>query len=749
MLKSLRYAGLLACLLGAGLAAALAAAPAVLAHANLASAEPAPNSVLNEAPARVVVRFTEPVEPVLSKIRVLDSGGGRVDDGESIPDPDDPAGLSVGLGALSDGTYTVAWRNVSTVDSHLVRGSFLFSVGEPISGAPVETPESGLLQSPAEPVVRWALLLGAIAMMGGPFFVLVMVRPALRGRGPADPVRRLGAALAERSRRMTLLAAALLLAASCAQLLIQAATTHEAGLFTALGSPAASTIAETSWGHLWAWRVGLALAFGGVLAASPLLSQRPAFSRAGGALALALGGGVLWTLSLTSHGAATAGIRSAALFADYLHLLAAAAWVGALLHFAPAIPAILRLPSPQQRRACLSAIVPRLSVIGVLSVGTLVLTGLFSAWAQVTVAPALITPYGLALAVKAAIVLPLLLLGAVNLLLIRPRLARSGESGRWLRRTVAGEAVLAVLVVAAVGVLTSLEPARQVAAREGRGVEESLLFRDTAEGAAITLEIEPGRLGPNRLTVLLEDRLGRPIDNATGVSVRLTYLDADLGEEPRLAEPVGGGLYALEEAQLSIAGAWQVEMVVRRPDAFDARTAFRFEAAADGSGGSAAISPSPDTARLLLGGGLALLGALFTATALPLGGWYSRAGAGVMLPGIAGLAAGAVILVSAGETEAARNPFPPNPESLEAGRVVYEQRCQTCHGLGGRGDGPAAADLYPPPADLVVHVPLHPEHDLFRFVRDGIPGTAMAPLGDRLSDEEIWHVVNYVKTFEE
>ena len=476
MLKRLRYAGLLACLLGAVLAIALAVAPAVLAHANLASSEPAPNSVLNEAPARVVIRFTEPVEPGLSEIRVLDAGGGRVDDGESIHDTDDPDGLSVGLAPLSDGTYTVAWRNVSTVDGHLVRGSFLFSVREPISGAPVDTPESGLLQSPAEPVVRWALLLGAIAMAGGPFFVLVMVRPALTGRSPADPVRRLGTALAERSRKMALLAAALLLAASFAQLLIQAATTHEVGLLAALGSPAASMIAETSWGHLWAWRGGLALAFGGVLAATPLLSQRPAFSRAGDALTLALGGGVLWTLSLTSHGAATAGIRSAALFVDYLHLLAAAVWVGALLHFAPAIPTILRLPSPQQRRACLSAIVSRLSVIGVLSVGTLILTGVFSAWAQVTVAPALITPYGLALAVKVAIVLPLLLLGAVNLMLIRPRLARSGESGRWLRRTVAGEAVLAVLVVAAVGVLTSLEPARQVAAREGRGVEESSSF---------------------------------------------------------------------------------------------------------------------------------------------------------------------------------------------------------------------------------------------------------------------------------
>ena len=54
----------------------------------------------------------------------------------------------------------------------------------------------------------------------------------------------------------------------------------------------------------------------------------------------------------------------------------------------------------------------------------------------------------------------------------------------------------------------------------------------------------------------------------------------------------------------------------------------------------------------------------------------------------------------------------------------------------------------PPPADLVVHVPLHPDRDLYRFIDEGIQGTAMAPLGDRLSEEEIWHVINYIQTLE-
>ncbi len=55
----------------------------------------------------------------------------------------------------------------------------------------------------------------------------------------------------------------------------------------------------------------------------------------------------------------------------------------------------------------------------------------------------------------------------------------------------------------------------------------------------------------------------------------------------------------------------------------------------------------------------------------------------------------------------------------------------------------------PPPADLIVHVPLHFESAIFGFVENGISGTGMAPLGDVLTDEEIWHVINYIKTFEE
>ena len=759
-------AGVLA-LLGWGLLLALPQSAA--AHANLARSMPAANAALPQPPTRIALWFTETIEPGLSDIQVLDAAGARVDDGRSVVDPRDATAMSVGLdGVLPDGGYVVGWRNVSTIDGHLVRGSFRFSVGAAAAGPAPELPAQPLLQSPAEPAIRWLTLLGGLAAVGGLLFELLL-RPVLAtgvgarrdSGGLASERAGLSAGLLRRSRRLVWIAAALFLAASVAHLLLQSVIIHETSLWGALAGPVWSVLGDTEWGRLWLWRAALTAAFIVALAGLPALSRKLGWPEDGGRaqalrlLPLAVGAGMLWTLSLTSHGAATAGIRNLALLADYLHLLAAAFWAGALLPLAAGIP-LLRRAAPGVGLALLAALLPRFSVVAVLCVAALLVTGVFSAWAQVTVAPALNTPYGLTLLAKMALSLPLLLLGALNLLWVRPRLARGGAggpaAGRWLARFVAGEVALVLLVLASVGVLTTLEPARQSASRQGIGQAESLRFQDTVQGDTLALELTPGQTGPNDLTVTLTDRLGRPIADAAEVTVRLSYLEADLGEAPAAAVAQGDGRYSIAGAQLSIAGAWQAELVVRRADAFDARTAFRFETGLAGAGGSAAITPAPETANLLLGAGLALLGMLFLGMALPLGGWLTRNGAAVTLPGIAGFAVGLTLLLntSLGQTDDAlrRNPLPPTAESLQAGQTLYAANCQTCHGAGGRGDGPAAAGLTPPPADLTIHAPLHPDSDLYGFIQNGIPGTAMAPLGNVLTDEEIWHIVNYINTLE-
>ncbi|MEW5989630.1 MAG: copper resistance protein CopC, partial [Chloroflexota bacterium] len=85
-------------------------APPVLAHANLVTADPAPNTVLEQSPPQVVIRFTEPLEPEFSAIQVLDVLGQGVDSGDSRQDTNDPTVLIVSLPPLPDGTYTVVWK---------------------------------------------------------------------------------------------------------------------------------------------------------------------------------------------------------------------------------------------------------------------------------------------------------------------------------------------------------------------------------------------------------------------------------------------------------------------------------------------------------------------------------------------------------------------------------------------------------------------------------------------------------------
>ena len=732
----------------------MAPAPAE-AHANLVESDPAVNSVLPESPDSVTIRFTEPLEPELSEIRVLDAQGRRVDNGDSKVDPNDPHLLSVSVEPLENGTYTVAWKNVSTVDGHRVRGAFVFSVGEQTSTVTSTiVAEQPLLQSPVEPAARWIILLNILSVVGGMTFLVFVARPAL-----ASPdIHYENVAVLRRMVTwgvliMACMASVTLLVASVVQLVVQASVVYETSTVDALGSPISSLLTETDWGRLWLWRTLLALLMTAVLGTAwRRIRSEP---EQGGGLALIyaaalLGLGVLLTISMTSHAAATPNVRSIALLNDFVHMVSAAVWVGGLLSMAIALYLSFEMLRDSERRTVLKALARRFSIVVGLSVAVLALTGLYSAWAQVTVVQALSTPYGWTLAVKIGLVALLLLAAAANLIWVRPRLKSNDRAAYWLRRLVAVECILAVLVVLTVGFLTALEPARQVASRSGAAAgDQRLNFQESDESTDMTLRIIPGQVGPNRIEVSVRDRFDDPITNATDVRVRLSYLDADLGETPLSATHTGGGEYLLDEQLMGLAGAWQAELVVQRPDAFDARAAFRFEVS--GGGGSLAIAPSADMGRTLLGIELGVLGLVLLGVGVPMGGWYSRGGRLTMAPGVLGvLVGGALVFNSLGTDMGAtdRNPIPPSSESVRGGLALYQTHCLLCHGETGLGDGPSAATMNPSPADLTVHVPLHPDRALFDFVRDGIPGTAMPALGDTLSDDEIWHIINYIQTLE-
>jgi cytochrome c oxidase cbb3-type subunit I/II len=82
---------------------------------------------------------------------------------------------------------------------------------------------------------------------------------------------------------------------------------------------------------------------------------------------------------------------------------------------------------------------------------------------------------------------------------------------------------------------------------------------------------------------------------------------------------------------------------------------------------------------------------------------------------------------------------------LTLGARVYVEHCTECHGDDGRGNGSAASELPVAPSDFHGER-LSPEASL-NVLRNGIDGTSMAPWNDRLNDDEMRAVTQYIREF--
>lgn len=90
-------------------------------------------------------------------------------------------------------------------------------------------------------------------------------------------------------------------------------------------------------------------------------------------------------------------------------------------------------------------------------------------------------------------------------------------------------------------------------------------------------------------------------------------------------------------------------------------------------------------------------------------------------------------------------PWEPNEKMVAHGAQVYKANCAVCHGDTGLGDGPAGKTLVPPPRNFVEGKWKRGGDSiaLFTTVKEGLPGTAMAPFG-HLPVKDRWALVQFV-----
>lgn len=220
-------------------------------------------------------------------------------------------------------------------------------------------------------------------------------------------------------------------------------------------------LTRTRFGEVWLLRFAVA-----VLLGFCLLGQR---WRAGGAIgwtALILAALMLASLAWAGHGAATPGPPGDLhLTADIFHLLGAGLWLGTL----PPLILLLaeaRRPGDADWAAVARTAIQRYSRLAVASVTVLLAGGVVNTWFLAGTVPALVgTEYGHLLLAKIGLFIAMLLVAAVNLLRLAPRLAGAAGDRNVIWRTVtrlqsnAGiETALGLGILAIVGALGTLPP---------------------------------------------------------------------------------------------------------------------------------------------------------------------------------------------------------------------------------------------------------------------------------------------------
>jgi copper transport protein len=517
---------------------ALPASPAA-AHAALVRTQPVQASVVQDAPSEIVVTFSEHVQPVADKIKVIGPDGKRYDKGTPTVNGAD-LDIPMRPGA-PHGTYVVGYRVISA-DGHPVGAGFTYSVVTPSTNN-ATADSSGR----TDPTVAFAvssanfLSYAGLVLAVGPTLVLIALWPRrLDRRRPAQ---------------LALAGLGLVALATVLELYLEAPYTAGVGLFGISGGDLTAVLdSRFGWAHVA--RLGI-VALSAVLL-RPVLAGRGARWHRYALMLLGLAGLVTWGIS--GHpGTSTA--PALTVIADAAHLGSMAIWIGGLIML---FGFLLRRANAKE----LGAILPVWSDWATASVLTLILAGTAQALVEIGSVNALLhTRYGVLVLVKVGLLLAVLAVAAVSRQVVRRTRAQGAEGappaaiGR-LRRTVLAEVIGAVVVIGVAAALVQTTPARTQLIGGNVGTTNGIFSTTlTAPLYQLQLDIEPVQTGPNDIHLYAYTPQGVPLKvlewkvNAALPAQSIEPIDAVLTEVTDSHE--------IGQVTLPAAGEWTFSFTLR------------------------------------------------------------------------------------------------------------------------------------------------------------------------------------------
>ncbi|WP_322907327.1 copper resistance CopC/CopD family protein [Paenibacillus sp. SGZ-1009] len=521
----------------------------VLAHATVTESSPAQNEVLQQSPKQIMIRFNEDIQRAYYGIQLNRSSGAEVSGINAYIDPKDGTRLLANVpSTLPDDIYTISWKAISG-DGHPVEGAIIFQVGNGAGKSLKDATSAALDDSrPLSPLLialRWlqyaaqAIVLGVLCL---PLFLL-----PLSARGELSWLRE------RRYTWLALIGASLTVIALAAQLPLRIAWTADIPLST-VGGELGNTFSGTVFGKIWLLQMAAAIIVLVMMIIHQLPSVKPGLQRALGLTALIVLALGLLAKAFDGHAyaAANAGV---AIAADYLHLLSALLWSGALLALALFLPRIVRDHTGEERRKLYWGVVRRFSWLAISSVAALLVTGIYGSLIYLPTWNSLFnTGYGLTLLSKMLLFLVMVSFGGMNYAKARSQQGELGKDMIW-------EVLTGFIVLVLAALLVHLSPYAAPLGNGGTPREVQAQVQQV-DGYEISLRVPPSRMGMNTFEVTVKDSQGKPVD-VEQIAMQLHHLDMAMAPTDITITAKDGknGMYETQ-GMISMNGNWQVDMTV-------------------------------------------------------------------------------------------------------------------------------------------------------------------------------------------
>ena len=548
-------------------AAALALPALAWAHAALVHTSPSASGTVSTPPRRVLLTFSEAVEPRFAVISVTDAAGNQMTTDTPSRSAVDPKTLVVPLKKLSEGWYLVYWRVIS-VDGHPVRSAFTFAVG-PNPGPPPQFVIPSISETAATPglvAARWIVFLSVMAAIGLFVLRIATARPVIRR---------------VRGTRLRAVSVAFLAASLVGLVAIPVYVDLATKQFALVGSAfdlgkIVPLMRSSAFGRGYL-DMELTFALFVLAAALAIWVDRPEREQRSVAELLSVGGALVGagaTLvipGVAGHAGQTSP-RGLTVAFDWFHLAAGSVWIGGLIGLLVlwwSLPVTQRVPG-------LVVCVPRFSNTAFVSVLVLIAGGTGEAVIHLpTFSSFWQTSYGQTLVVKIALLAVAMLLAAVNLLRTKPRLEVSDRrpelgpgAASLLRRLVTGETLLVSGAVLAAAVLSSLPPPAKALATVGKasahvgpGAVTEVVNKN---GYRLEFKFSPNRAAvPNSFSVRIT-RGGQPVRGAE-VTMTFAMLDMEMGNQSYVMRETSPGVYVQSAPALVMVGHWGLSFEVTPP----------------------------------------------------------------------------------------------------------------------------------------------------------------------------------------